>query len=118
MMSVFWGTGTGLSYVAAADAAEAKRETSGVRRSVDELQAKLDRTLLACEALWTLVRDKLGVTDVELLDRINQIDLSDGKLDGKVRKTAVSCPSCGRTLARRFPKCVYCGQVIMRYPFA
>ena len=90
--------------------------TSSVGRK--ELEARLDRALLACEALWTLVRDKLGVTDVELVERMNDIDLSDGKLDGKVRRTGVSCPKCGRTIARRFPKCVYCGQPVVHDPFA
>ena len=49
---------------------------------------------------------------------VNDIDLSDGKLDGKVRKTAVSCPKCGRTIARRFQKCIYCGQPVLHDPFA
>lgn len=79
---------------------------------------RLDRALIACEAMWSLLRDKLGVTDLELLDRINEVDLSDGKLDGKVRKTPVSCPKCQRTLARRYKQCIYCEQPIMNDPFA
>ncbi len=117
-MSFFWGTGAGMSFAVAADAAEAKGEARVARRNLAQIETRLDRALLACEAMWTLLRDKLGVTDAELLNRINEIDLSDGRLDGKVRKSAVSCPSCGRTIARRFPKCIYCGQAIMHDPFA
>jgi len=65
-----------------------------------------------------LLRDKLGVTDVELLDRINELDLSDGKLDGKFRKTPVSCPKCKRTIARRSKQCIYCGQPVVKDPIA
>ena len=82
------------------------------------MEARLDSALLVCEAMWTLLRDKVGVTDEDLIKRINDLDLSDGKLDGKVRKPPVSCPKCQRTIARRMPKCMYCGQPIMHDPFA
>jgi hypothetical protein len=95
----------------------AKADGAGRRAGTAELEACLDRTLLVCEAMWTLLRDKLGVTDKELVDRINEVDLSDGKLDGKVRKTPVSCPKCGRTISRKFPQCMYCGQPIIHDPF-
>ena len=98
-----------------AEAAQAKGDARAT--TVAELEARLERTLLACEAMWTLLRDKIGLTDLELIERINDVDLSDGRLDGKVRKSAVSCPSCGRTISRRFPKCMYCGQAVMHDPF-
>ena len=116
-MSFFWGAHVGTSFVAESTAAEAKGDARDAKRNTAEVDAKLERALLACEAMWTLLRDKLGMTDVDLLKRINEIDLSDGKLDGKVRRSAVSCPSCNRTIARRFPKCMYCGQAIMHDPF-
>jgi len=83
-----------------------------------EVEDRLQRLSLACEAMWSLLRDKFGVTDEELLNRLNELDLSDGQLDGKVRKPAVACPKCGRTIARRNPTCMYCGQPIMQDPFA
>ena len=91
------------------------RATPGAARP--DLETRLERALLVCEAMWTFVREKLGVTDLELLQRVNDLDLSDGQLDGKVRKGAVACPQCGRTIARRLPKCMYCGQAIMHDPF-
>ncbi len=100
---------------------EAARATGDARRArtdVQELEARLDKALLASEAMWTIMRDKLGLDDVQLVERINDIDLSDGKLDGKVRKTAVTCPKCSRTIAPRFAKCMYCGQPIVHDPFA
>jgi hypothetical protein len=106
------------STVGAQDAARAEGTARRVGTDVIELEARLDRTVLACEAMWTILRDKLGVTDEQLIERINDVDLSDGQLDGKVRKTPASCPSCGRTISRKFPKCMYCGQAIVHDPFA
>ena len=120
-MTVFWGPRSGYggaAVAAAAQAAEATGKARGARRRVEELESRLDRSMLACEAMWTLLRDKLGVTDIELIDRIHEIDLSDGQLDGKVRRGAVSCPKCSRTISPRFPKCMYCGQPVMHDPFA
>jgi len=83
-----------------------------------EMSMQIERLSLACEALWTLLHDKLGVTEEEFLNRINDLDLADGELDGKRRQTPVSCPQCNRTIARRFPNCMYCGQPVMHDPFA
>lgn len=117
MMSMF-GAIRGSMYSNVGDVAEAKGAAREARTQQVEVEARLDRTLLAFEAMWTLLRDKLDLTDQELVQRINELDLSDGKLDGKVRKSPVSCPSCGRTLSRRFPKCMYCGQAVAHDPFA
>ena len=117
-MNTFASIRGGMNYAAAVDAAEAKGQANVVRRSMGEIEARLHRTLLAVEAMWTLLRDKLGVTEVELIDRIHEIDLSDGQLDGKVRRGAVSCPKCSRTISPRFPRCMYCGQPVMHDPFA
>ena len=74
--------------------------------------------VLAFEALWSLTRDRLQITDEELVARMNDLALSDGRLDGKVRKGAVSCRRCGRTISRRLPKCICCSQPIVHDPFA
>ncbi len=111
---------TGFSFIhAGLSSSDSQRASGGGAKqtSISELQNRLDRTVLACEAMWTIMRDKLKMSDEELVQRIHDIDLSDGKLDGKVRKTAVSCPSCGRTIPRKFPKCMYCGQLIVHDPF-
>lgn len=103
---------------AAADAAEAAGAARRVQKDAAELELRMDRLVLALEAMWTFLRDKLGVTEDELAARMNDIDLSDGRLDGKVRRGAVSCPQCSRTISRRLPKCIYCGQAIVHDPFA
>ncbi|MGH7163193.1 MAG: hypothetical protein ACREID_06900, partial [Planctomycetota bacterium] len=67
--------------------------------------------------LWTLLKERLGLTDEQLAARMNELDLSDGALDGKVRRTGVSCPNCKRTISRRLPRCMYCGKEIVHEPF-
>ena len=103
---------------ASAEAAQAGGEARRARTGLDELEARLDKTELVCEALWTLMRDKLGIADEQLVNRINDIDLSDGKLDGKVRRSATPCAKCGRNVASRFARCMYCGQPMAKQPFA
>ncbi len=117
-MSVFWKMTRAQGAQASADAAQAQGTARRVGNDLKDLEDQVDRAMLACEAMWTIMRDKLGLTDIELIERINDVDLSDGKLDGKVRKTPVTCPKCGRTIASRFPKCMYCGQMVVHDPFA
>lgn len=98
-------------------AAMAEGAARRAQRDVDESAMRLDRAVLALEAVWTLVREKLNLTEEELAQRMNDLDLSDGRLDGKVNKGAVTCPGCSRTISRRLPKCIYCGQAIVHDPF-
>lgn len=83
-----------------------------------ELDRRLDRALLTMEAMWSLLSEKLGVTDDELAERVVQLDLSDGTIDGAVRRPPLACPECDRTITRRFPQCLYCGTKIIHDPFA
>ena len=55
---------------------------------------------------------------LDVLERMNQLDLTDGRLDGRITKSAVACPKCNRTITRRHAKCMYCEQPIMHDPFA
>jgi hypothetical protein len=91
---------------------------SDAKTSVQRLEARCDRLSLLCEALWTMVRDYGGFKEEELLERINLIDLEDGKLDGK-KKTAGprNCPKCSKAVSPRFHKCMFCSTPIQRDPF-
>ncbi len=118
-MSTFWAVnGVAAGVAAAQQAGDAATAARRAQAKTVEIEAKCDRALLVCEALWTLLRDKLGVSEEELVERVNDIDLTDGQLDGKVRRAqAHACPSCGRTIAKRFPKCIYCAQPVVHDPF-
>jgi hypothetical protein len=123
-MSLFWAAlhhGAVAAYGAGQNAAEAHRAlrtTAELRNKLIEVGDRCNKAMLVCEALWTLLRDRLGVPEEELVARVNEIDLSDGKLDGKVRRPAVKCPRCGRTVSRRFDNCIYCSEPVRRDPFS
>ena len=48
-----------------------------------------------------------AVLKVELA---TEIDLRDGKADGKITAHPLRCPSCDRVSSSRHAKCLYCGQ--------
>ena len=73
----------------------------------DRLERRLEKLSLVCQALWGLVRDKTGSTEADLAGRVMDLDLSDGKLDGR-RAPGLACEACGRVSARRHARCLYC----------
>ena len=84
----------------------------------DRLTARCNRLAMVCEAMWTLLRDNMKITDDQLLDRINEIDLTDGRLDGKVaHEHAIECPMCHREVSRKFANCLCCGSPLAHDPF-
>jgi hypothetical protein len=89
---------------ARADAREAKTETETLRHDVDRL-------LMITEALWTFLKKEHGYSDEELANAVKEIDLRDGRLDGRVGKSPPkACPSCGKMNSSKQLRCLYCGQ--------
>ncbi len=114
-----------LEWIAIENAQQAQRASEAARKKAEsvndrfwEMEERLNRSLLALEALGTLLQDKLNVTDEELKKRITEIDLRDGKLDGKSRKTAATCSKCSRANSPRFGKCIYCLSPMMADPYS
>ncbi len=92
-----------------AAAQDARQRASNAEQEIDLLRADLDRLHLVTQAMWTLLQEKSGLTDEDLAERVRQVDLTDGKLDGRVRQQAAPCPQCGRMVSRKRPRCMYCG---------
>ena len=92
-------------------ASEAARKATDFQERVRDLEDRLDRMLLQNMAIWSLLRDRLGLADEHLLARVQKIDLQDGVADGKVTKTSATiCPRCQRTFSPRHRRCLYCGE--------
>ena len=90
----------------------------GSERALDEvrqLEDRLDRLVLANMALWSLLQEKMGLTEKDLMDRVQQVDLADGQLDGKARKPLAKCPDCDRVMSPRHKRCLYCGAERLDY---
>lgn len=113
-----FGSAYGAPGVAWATAEEAKAAARTAESEARGLSERIERLSLVNEALWSLLREKLGLTEEQLADRVREVDLSDGQLDGRVRHPAVPCPKCGRTVSRRRDRCLYCGAALGSPPFS
>jgi hypothetical protein len=88
--------------------------TTDARAQNEFIQCDVEKLFMITEALWTILKEKHGCTDAELVQRVQEIDLRDGKLDGKVAKVKPDCPKCGRKLMGKRPVCLYCGAEVAR----
>jgi len=94
------------------DSVEAKCKARPAKEQIRVLEANLAKVLMINEALWEILRDKLSLTDEDLNQKLYEIDMRDGVLDGKNQRGVSECPSCHRKVSPRHPACIYCGQII------
>jgi hypothetical protein len=80
--------------------------------TVDKLQRDHERLKLVTAALWQMLKDKTGATDDELRRYVEQVDLMDGRLDGKLRapRELRDCEGCGRRILNSAAMCLDCGE--------
>lgn len=108
-----------LGYLAGGDtaaqeaAARAQAQAEHAREEAEWIRADIERLLMITEALWQIVREQHGLTDDELFRRVVEIDLRDGRVDGRVApQPPPPCPHCGRPLPKRRPVCIFCGKPV------
>ncbi len=82
-----------------------------------ELRDDLERLYLITQALWTLLKEEHHYSDEELMLRIEELDLADGRRDGRAAPETRDCPKCGRKQARSRESCVFCGTELERGVF-
>ncbi|MEI7833829.1 MAG: hypothetical protein WCJ56_11620 [bacterium] len=87
-------------------------QAARLQRDINYYEQAIDRMTLLNMAMWSILKEKLGVTDEELLKRVEEIDLSDGRLDGKVHVQVSTCPQCNRQMSCKHQRCLYCGYTI------
>lgn len=88
---------------------EARRDARSASRTVEELEERLDRLAMLSAAMWTLIRDRTRLTEDDLVEKLNELDLRDGVEDGRVGRAVLACTQCGRPVSSRSAKCQYCG---------
>ena len=96
-------------YDAQTEAAGARSRATQVSHEIDDLRMKVDRLSLACQAMWELLRDDGAFEEERLLGKIQEVDLRDGRADGKIGASPIACPDCGRMANSRRRACMYCG---------
>jgi hypothetical protein len=110
MWDPFWTFGPSMmNFGAAQKATEATNRAESAEMRVRELEHRVERLALACNAMWSLMRSQSGLTDQQLQDKIKQMDTADGVGDGRLGHNLVQCPNCGRSVSPRRGKCIYCG---------
>ena len=93
-----------------AQLAGAKAEGHGNR--IDDLDAKVARLALACQAMWELMRDCSDLNEDHLKAKILEIDARDGRVDGKMGSEVIDCPHCGQKTGTNRGRCVFCGETV------
>jgi hypothetical protein len=113
-MSGFWLAGAMMG-----DAINDMTHTSGGRgdqqgsntvSQIRELEHQVQRLALMNQALWELLRDRAKLTDADLEAKAQEVDMRDGKADGKITHGPLRCPSCSRVSNSKHWKCMYCGE--------
>jgi hypothetical protein len=94
-----------------------QRDTS-TKAVVRDLKARVDKLEVIAEALWELLQENTNLSDTDMLEKVTQVDLKDGKYDHQKRKLiAKKCSRCGRMSNKRHTQCLYCGEVHLIGPF-
>ncbi len=77
---------------------------------LDYLRQRIDKMVLVNCAMWELLKEKTGLTDIELKSKVLEVDARDGNVDGKVGATTRYCKNCGKTMHPKHAHCLYCGR--------
>lgn len=105
--------------IASAMAAEARSQASSAASRVAALEEDVNHLFMIVESLWGILKEQHGFDHADLLKSVIEIDMRDGKLDGKTAKQAApDCVHCGRKMMGRRPVCIYCGKPSLRDIFA
>jgi hypothetical protein len=106
MWDPFWTFGPMISdFGSSQQANEATTRANAAEMRVRELEHRVERLALTCNAMWDLLRNQAGITDRQLQEKIQQMDAA----DGAHARNMLKCPGCGRQISPRKGKCIYCG---------
>jgi hypothetical protein len=113
-----YGSLYGMMYTAKANAAASQAQSAAARassragsaqRDVVGLEERLEKLILINMALWEMLKERTELTEQDLMNKIQEIDLRDGQADGKFDRGIQKCPKCDRTMSPKHNRCLYCG---------
>lgn len=97
---------------AKSQATSAEQKARNAAIEIGKLAARLDSMALTSQAMWELLREKTDLTDDDLRQRMQEVDLRDGTADGRLKPVVADCQNCRRPVNSRRPACIYCGHEI------
>ena len=99
------------NYVAQLTAQQAQEVARESAISADKVQRNTERLYMVVQAMWELMKEKAGLSDSDLEAKVREIDMRDGKLDGRdmTQTGPQTCRQCGRTILSGQLVCSWCG---------
>lgn len=91
---------------------EARRGDANLAAEVQKLTQQVQKLQLVSRALCELLSESSSVPTETIVDRIQEIDLRDGKLDGKYVEGVIQCLACKRPGRVGRGSCMYCGETL------
>ena len=91
---------------------DSNRRLTATSDRLRELEQRYERMQLITAALWQLLKSHTGLTDADLKQYVEKVDLADGKLDGKISRNrgAMDCPNCLRRILKSAVVCPWCSK--------
>ncbi|MBT9568352.1 MAG: zinc ribbon domain-containing protein [Thiobacillus sp.] len=83
-----------------------------LHKEVLRLEARMERLAIITQGLWELLREKADLTEKDIEAKIAEIDIRDGRKDGKILGKPTTCPKCERPTHTRLRSCPYCGTAL------
>jgi hypothetical protein len=94
---------------AQAKAESAKDTANAVQKELSALKRRTDFLSVACQAMWELLCERANLTDKDIQEKIQEVDLRDGNADGKISGMLEVCSVCGQNTNNVRKNCLYCG---------
>jgi len=96
-----------------ANRANYKADKAG-RKAVASLES-VERLTLILRAMWKLIEEHTDLTEEDLIKTVREIDLMDGRLDGKFKPDATpgTCQNCGNKVHPSQVQCQFCGKEVV-----
>lgn len=91
---------------------QASNNSDRIHKEVLRLEAKIDSLAIISQALWEVLREKTDLTEKDIEAKIAEIDIRDGRQDGKITGKPTQCPACDRPTHTRLKACPYCGTAL------
>ncbi len=95
-------------------AAQTKQDLGRTNHHIRDLEDSLAQITAASQALWELVQTRLGVTDAELLAKVDEIKQRGAGKTQSAPVAIANCVKCSRPVGANAARCLYCGTPVAK----